>query len=138
MRIRLAQLGDTQEIVKLMARLSHSPELTFEKRRSTFDVRQGSIETYVMLDGAHVIGTGSIVYEKKFSHDGAYEARISDVVIDEKYSGQGHGTTLVEFLIQQANAACYKVTLVCKPELINFYRLCGMRESGNVEMEVRF
>lgn len=138
MRIRLAQLGDTQDIIKIMSRLSDSPELTFEKRRAVFDVRQGSIETYVMVDGAKVIGTGSIVYEKKFSHGGQYEGKISDVVIAEEYEKQGHGTTLVEFLIQQASVTCYKVTLNCKKELVNFYRLCGMRESGNVEMEVRF
>lgn len=138
MRIRLAQLGDTQDIIKIMGRLSDSPELTFEKRRAVFDVRQGSIETYVIVDASRVIGTGSIVYEKKFSHAGDYEARITDVVIAEEYCHQGHGTALVEFLIQQAKAACYKVTLVCKPELVNFYRLCSMKESGNVEMEVRF
>lgn len=85
-----------------------------------------------------LIGTGTLLIEQKFIHDGGKVAHIEDIVIAKKYRGQHFGMILVEELIARSkNEGCYKAILNCHPEFTNFYEKCGFSKN-NLEMQIRF
>ena len=88
-----------------------------------------------------IIGSATLVIEKKFIHSCGERAKLEDVVVDDTYRGKQLGklivvtvTTLAEYL------GCYKMSLECKDKLIPFYRSMGyVDEPGNSNsMSIRY
>jgi glucosamine-phosphate N-acetyltransferase len=77
------------------------------------------------LDGK-IVGTASLLVEKKFIHRGGLVGHIEDVAIHSDYWRQGIGTALVEQLTALAvRLHCYKVILNCHDHLVPFYSRLG-------------
>jgi glucosamine-phosphate N-acetyltransferase len=94
------------------------------------------IQTFVALVGSQVVGTASLVLEKKFIHRGGHVGHIEDVAVRADYQGHGIGRSLVRRLLAAAHdAGCYKVILNCKEHNIPFYERLGFRRN---ETEMRY
>lgn len=94
------------------------------------------MQTFVALVGDKVVGTASLLLEKKFIHSGGYIGHIEDVAVHAEFQGHGIGKALIQRIQQEARkAGCYKVILNCKEHNVPFYQRLGFRRN---EMEMRF
>jgi ribosomal protein S18 acetylase RimI-like enzyme len=80
---------------------------------------------------SELIGTATIIYERKFIFNRCILAHIEDVCVKESYRRKGIGKLLVQKLIEEAkNKKCYKITLDCATHNIPFYTACGLETRG--------
>jgi glucosamine-phosphate N-acetyltransferase len=92
--------------------------------------------TYVAVDtsdpGCQIVGTVSVLLEKKYIHSGGVAAFIEDVAVRKNYQGEGVGQALVEYAVEVCRKAhAYKVVLDCDDDLISFYSSCNFYRDGN-------
>ena len=87
---------------------------------------------YFISDNNVIVGTGSVLIEKKIIHGFQSVAHIEDIVIDQKHRGKKYGKHLLNYLVSVAlNKGCYKVILDCSTNNIGFYEACGFSNRGN-------
>lgn len=92
----------------------------------------------VAVRGDRVLGTASLLLERKLIRAGALCAHIEDVVVDSSARGLGLGRRLVEHLTSIARArGAYKVILDCSRDNVEFYGRCGFSEK-EVQMVLYF
>ena len=90
-------------------------------------LRQG-IRTYVALCRGQVVGTASLLLERKFIHKGGLAGHIEDVAVHRDFQSRGAGTVLVGHATEEARKlGCYKVILNCSEHLVPFYGRLGYR-----------
>ncbi len=131
-KIRKIQKEDHESVVALLQQLSiYNPN--FEDMATIWDVfnEQNHIVAFVGCDKKNnVIAFGSICIEMKVR--GGSMGHIEDVVVDEKFRGQGVGAMLMKALIEEAIIKkCYKVSLECREEKIGFYNALGLENTGH-------
>ena len=81
---------------------------------------------YVILINEEIVGCATLHLQKKLIRNGSIAGLIEEVVVKEKYRGQGLGEKLINYLTSEAERiGCYKVILSCYPERISFYERCG-------------
>ena len=93
--------------------------------------RRTGAYTFVAIDPTSeaVVGTASLITERKFIHRGGRSGRIEDVSVRRGYRGQGLGAALVQHAIQEARRlGCYKVILNCFDQLVPLYASMGFRK----------
>lgn len=79
-------------------------------------------KTFMMIINNNIVGTGSIIIEKKISRNFKSVSHIEDVVIDKKYRGKGYGKKLIEFFKEYSKKNnCYKIILNCELKNKIFY-----------------
>jgi glucosamine-phosphate N-acetyltransferase len=90
------------------------------------------IKTYVAIDeNKRVVGTASLLLERKFLRGGAYVAHIEDVAVLPEFQGQDVGTQLIEYCLDECRFyKPYKVILNCTPAIAPFYERFGFRRAG--------
>ena len=87
---------------------------------------KAGIRTYVARRDGRVIGTASLLVERKFIHRGGLVGHVEDVAVHQGYQRQGIGTALVAHATQEAKKlGCYKVILNCFEHLVPFYSRIG-------------
>ena len=75
-----------------------------------------------------VIGSGSLVIEKKFVRQLGTCGHIEDIVVREGYRGKNLGLRLIEVLKKLAVVNnCYKVILDCSEKNVPFYEKCEFK-----------
>lgn len=125
----------------LLNQLTTAPRLPFEKCRDIWvsNLQAKNHWTFVAVNAEDkVIGTASIIIEKKFIHSGRSVGHIEDLVVDHAYRSQGVGKALVEKLIDIAKReGCYKAILDCLPQLVNYYEKLGFKNTA-VQMSQYF
>jgi glucosamine-phosphate N-acetyltransferase len=91
--------------------------------------RAAGIRTYVACSGAEVLGTASLVLERKFLHAGGLVGHIEDVAVRRGLQRKGVGTVLVQHAVAEARRlGCYKVILNCFEDRMGFYARLGFHE----------
>lgn len=94
-----------------------------------------SMITVVATDttkGGQVVGTATVIFDKKFLHGGSYAAQIEDVAVLADYQGQGVGALLVNYCVDFARRSqAYKVSLTCSDEVLPFYEKLGFSKKDN-------
>lgn len=91
-------------------------------------------KTFMVILDKKVIGTGSVIIEKKISRDFKCVGHIEDIVIDFNYKGKGYGRKLINFLKNYCiKNNCYKIILNCNIENKSFYEKNGFSQK-NLEM----
>lgn len=86
----------------------------------------------------NLIGTGTILIEKKLTNGGCNMGHIENILIDEKYRGNGYGELLVNYLLGIGKEnKCYRVDLNCTSELEHFYQKNGF-EKKHLCMNIYF
>jgi glucosamine-phosphate N-acetyltransferase len=88
-------------------------------------------DIWVVEHEGALIGTATIIYERKFIFNLCKLAHIEDVCVAESYRRKGVGKLLLHKLLDEAKAhKCYKVTLDCATTNIPFYTACGLEVRG--------
>lgn len=92
-------------------------------------IKQKNIDSIVIVLDDKVIGYGSVVFETKIR--GGIHGHIEDIAIHEDFQNNHFGSLLVNKLIQIAKEKkCYKVSLGCYENNLNFYKKNRFEESG--------
>ncbi|MFW5720537.1 MAG: GNAT family N-acetyltransferase [Candidatus Dojkabacteria bacterium] len=90
---------------------------------------QAQTYTYVAVQDGSVVGTASLLIERKFIHNGSCAGYIEDVSVREGYQGNGIGRQLITRLIAVAKEhGCYKIILGSDQTNKGFYERLGFRE----------
>jgi dTDP-4-amino-4,6-dideoxygalactose transaminase/N-acetylglutamate synthase-like GNAT family acetyltransferase len=83
---------------------------------------------YLLEKDNEIVATARLVIEEKQKDP---IGRIEDVVTRVDSRGKGYGSCLVKYLTDKAmDSNCYKITLICKPDLQSFYEKCGFTEKA--------
>lgn len=91
-----------------------------------------NIEIYVIEVNHQLLGSGTILFERKFIHNISLYAHLEDIIIKEEFQSKGYGKLLLNYLIKICKEKkCFKILLDCKNELIPFYQKCGFSLNSN-------
>uniref|UniRef100_A0A1B6E2U9 Glucosamine 6-phosphate N-acetyltransferase n=1 Tax=Clastoptera arizonana TaxID=38151 RepID=A0A1B6E2U9_9HEMI len=93
------------------------------------------------LSNGEVVGTGTLLLEKKFIRNCGVRGHIEDIVVSEKCRGKQLGKLIITTLLSLAEYfKCYKITLNCKDSNVKFYEGLGFTlEPGNGNyLQIRF
>ncbi|POS74392.1 hypothetical protein DHEL01_v207220 [Diaporthe helianthi] len=112
-------------------------DLSEEEWNSRFDEMVRAAGTYYLLAIEHegrIVGTGSLVVERKFIHDRGLVGHVEEIAIVQELHGRGLGLKMMQALDSIGkNVGCYKNILNCGPQNEPFYVKCGYYNSG-IEM----
>jgi len=87
---------------------------------------------HVATDGEKIVGSTTLLIEKKFIHDGGLVGHIEDVVVRKDYEGKGVGIKLVTSMLERAKEKnCYKTILDCKDDVKQFYERIGFKHESS-------
>lgn len=81
-----------------------------------------------------IIGSITILKERKIIHNYNIAAHIEDVVIHEDYRGKGLAKKLINIAKYECSE-CYKIILNCTEEMVYFYEKNGFQKK-NVQMAI--
>jgi glucosamine-phosphate N-acetyltransferase len=137
-----AQMTDLAGIVWLLLQLS--PSKTGEDMDSGTgrEILKSIMENpdyclCVAKIGSRIVGTATLLIQLNLSHGGKPYAHLENVVTDIAFRRKGIGREMVSYLTEKARGrGCYKVILNCESKNIPFYKCCGFRETGEVEMRL--
>ena len=114
--------------------------LTVEEAREVFTQEYLQLNhVYIALVEGVVVGTATLVLERKFIHKGGMVGHIEDVSVNEDYKQEGVGTTLINRLIDIGKTMmCYKLILDCNKDIIPFYSQFGFyqTEEANLRLDL--
>lgn len=82
------------------------------------------------LNTNKIVGSITILIERKLIHNFGKVAHIEDVVVDTSMRGYGMGRKLLE-IAEKECSGCYKIILDCSDENTPFYEKCGYTRKGN-------
>ncbi|KAI3398108.1 hypothetical protein diail_9861 [Diaporthe ilicicola] len=109
-------------------------DLTEEEWNSRFDEMAQAAGTYYLLALEHeerIVGTGSLVVERKFIHNRGLVGHVEEIAISKDLQGKGLGLKMIQALDSIGkNVGCYKNILNCGPQNEPFYVKCGYHNSG--------
>jgi len=123
------------ETLNSLADLGVTPQealLIFQNR-----LRAGH-RTYVARIEQRVVGTATLLVEKKFIQRGALVGHIEDLAVHRDRQRQGIGTALVKHLLQEAKQlGCRRIVLDCREELVPFFARLGC-QAHDVGLRIDF
>ncbi|KAJ5632654.1 Acyl-CoA N-acyltransferase [Penicillium lividum] len=110
-------------------------EISEEKWDERFDWIKSRNDEYYMLvvcDGAdRVVGTGSLIVERKFIHALGMVGHIEDIAVEKGQQGKKLGLRIIQALdYVAAQVGCYKSILDCSEANEGFYVKCGFKRAG--------
>ena len=131
---RKIQKNDLNEVFVLLNQLKQMDisSINYDIAWDNF-INNTSSNSVVGLFNDKIIAYGSLVVENKVR--GEVAGHIEDIVVDSDVRGKMIGVALIKELIKIANEKdCYRITLFCKENLVNFYARNGF-EVNNVVMK---
>jgi len=136
MIIRYVNENDFDVMKKLIGQLSIVSDYSKEQFKNFLDKNNKKIFIFEMNN--NIIGTGSLIFESKISHDFKNVAHLEDIIVDKNFRGKGYGKYIINYLINYAkNNNCYKVILNTDENNLKFYKKCGLKKT-NIEMGIYF
>jgi len=127
----------------ILGQLTSVGHITKQRFMEHFSDMKKSSDTYyitVIVDTKldKIVGSGTLVREKKFIHKCGARGLVEDIIVDDSYRGKQLGKILLATLVEIGKeVGCYKITLNCKDELVRFYNSFGLhKESGNANFMV--
>lgn len=104
--------------------------------RASFEHMCSCPSTYFVLvitnDDNRIVGTGTLVAERKFLFETGIQGHIEDIAIVKAHQGKGLGLALLNALSHVAKQiGCYKTILDCSAKNIAFYEKCGYEQGGH-------
>jgi glucosamine-phosphate N-acetyltransferase len=104
-------------------------DMSYEEALKVFQSRlRAGQRTYVAKIDDRVVGTATLLVERKFIHHGGLVGHIEDVAVHKDFQRRGIGTSLVRHITEEARKlGCYKVILNCFEHVAPFYMRLGYR-----------
>jgi glucosamine-phosphate N-acetyltransferase len=133
-QIRPLKISDyDQGYIELLRQLTECGTITYEDYKQRFNQLKQCLNTYYILIiedlniDKQIVGTATLVCERKFIRQLGIRGRIEDVVVDNRCRGQQLGKLLIHLLTDFAREKCdcYKISLECKDHLVSFYQQFG-------------
>ena len=116
----------------LLIRDFRETTFTEEQFYSTLDDISKTSDIIVIEEDGELIATATIFYETKFIHNISKVGHIEDVCIKKTHRGKKLGKQLITYMATLAKEkGCYKVTLYCEDNNVDFYRKCNFKCVGN-------
>ena len=103
--------------------------MTYDEAVKVFQSRlRAGHRTFVARINDRVVGTTTLLLERKFIHHGSLVGHIEDVSVHKDFQRRGIGTALVKHATEVAQeVGCYKVILGCFENVAPFYKRLGYR-----------
>ncbi|PGH14625.1 hypothetical protein AJ79_02960 [Helicocarpus griseus UAMH5409] len=110
-------------------------DFTVEQWNERYDWMAKRSEEYFLLvicDGeGRVVGTGSLIVERKFIHSLGMVGHIEDIAVERGQQGKKLGLRIIQALDYVAQmVGCYKSILDCSEANEGFYVKCGFKRAG--------
>ena len=127
MNVRQIQINDFEMgLMDLLGQLTEAPNIKFEDFVKQFIKFGYNTRIYVIEYEKRIIGYGSIYIDYKFYRNCKNVGHIEDLIIDEKFRGNGYSKLIVKELIEFGKEKeCYKIILNCKDHYVGFYQKMG-------------
>jgi len=146
LKVRPLQDGDyNRGFLQLLSQLTSVGDISLAQFLTRFAQMKASGDYFVtVIEDTRknkIIGSATLVVERKFIRNCALRGQLEDVVVDDTYRGKQLGKLIVVTVsLLAAHLGCYKMTLNCKDKLIPFYKSIGYaQEQGNANcMNIRF
>lgn len=120
---------ESDGFVECLEALSPVGKIPLEELREIYRWRLGhGCYTYVALDDDEIVGTATLILERKFIHGGGWAGRVEEVAVRRDRQRQHIGIELMKHLNMKAKElGCYKVVLGCSEANVPFYLRTGYR-----------
>eukprot|EP01103_Thecamoeba_quadrilineata_P003686 TRINITY_DN1343_c0_g1_i2.p1 TRINITY_DN1343_c0_g1~~TRINITY_DN1343_c0_g1_i2.p1 ORF type:complete len:144 (-),score=26.64 TRINITY_DN1343_c0_g1_i2:72-503(-) len=118
---------------QVLGQLSVVGDITKEEFQRRFRELQSVKDTYYIivvenLTTKEIVGSGSLIIERKFLHHCGNVGHIEDIVVDSKYRGHNLGFIIMKQLNVLAHRkGVYKLLLDCSEKNVPFYEKCGYK-----------
>ena len=123
-KIKKSDLNDVFVLLNQLKKIDIS-HLNLDHSWDKF-IQNNSSNSIVGIIDNKIIAYGSIIIENKIR--GEVAGHIEDIVVDTEVRGKMIGVKLINELIEIGkNNNCYRITLFCKENLINFYSRSGFK-----------
>ena len=123
-KIKKSDLNDVFALLNQLKKIDTS-DLDLDNSWDKF-IQNNSSNSIVGIIDNKIIAYGSIIIENKIR--GEVAGHIEDIVVDTEVRGKMIGVKLINELIEIAKKNnCYRITLFCKENLINFYSRSGFK-----------
>jgi glucosamine-phosphate N-acetyltransferase len=87
---------------------------------------------------SNIIGTITIILEKKLINNVKLVCHIEDLIISTLYKNKGYGSKILDIIKEFAREKnCYKIILNCSDDLKKFYKKNSF-ENKNIQMSIYF
>ena len=129
-KFRTLEKNDLEEVFNLLQQLT---EIDYSDRNlgecwNSF-IGNTSSNSIVGLYKGKIVAYGSIVIENKIR--GEVAGHIEDIVVDKIVRGKNIGVKLIKELVKIVKSkGCYRVTLLCKEDLAEFYNKNNFKVGG--------
>ena len=123
-KIKKSDLNDVFALLNQLKKIDTS-DLDLDNSWDKF-IQNNSSNSIVGIIDNKIIAYGSIIIENKIR--GEVAGHIEDIVVDTEVRGKMIGVKLINELIEIGKKNnCYRITLFCKENLINFYSRSGFK-----------
>jgi len=130
LHFRTLQHGDYLSYLALI-RDFRETSFTEEQFWSTLDTIAKTSDIIVMEEDGQLIACGTLLYETKFIHNISKVGHMEDVCIKKEHRGKQLGKQLIAYMVDVAKEkGCYKVTLYCEEDNVEFYKKCNFTRTG--------
>jgi glucosamine-phosphate N-acetyltransferase len=130
----LFRLLINRDYVSYLSLIREFRDTTFTQEQfySTLDTISKTSDIVVIEEAGELIATATLMYETKFIHSISKVGHIEDVCIKKTHRGKQLGKQLIAYLTNLAKEkGCYKVTLYCEQDNVEFYKKCNFKCVGN-------
>ena len=143
MNIRLLLLSDYYKgYLSLLKQLSEiNSDMTYDDFKDKWLQISNNIyhQIYVIEIDNKIVASGTILVEPKFIRNSKFAGHIEDIVVDEKYRGNGLSKIVMNKLLEVAKELeCYRVTLNCQESKLGLYQKFGFsNKSLGMRVDIR-
>ncbi|PYH79859.1 putative glucosamine 6-phosphate acetyltransferase [Aspergillus uvarum CBS 121591] len=120
------------DVLRVLTTVGDITAAQWDARYDWISARNDEYYLLVICDGAgRIVGTGSLIVERKFIHALGMVGHIEDIAVDQDQQGKKLGLRLIQALDFVAEkVGCYKTILDCSESNEGFYLKCGFKRAG--------
>ncbi|EFQ98370.1 glucosamine 6-phosphate N-acetyltransferase [Nannizzia gypsea CBS 118893] len=120
------------DVLSVLTKVGEFTTELWNERYDWMAKRNDEYYILVICDGTgRVVGTGSLIVERKFIHAAGLVGHIEDIAIESNQQGKKLGLRMIHALDYVAKeVGCYKSILDCSEANEGFYLKCGFKRAG--------
>ncbi|KAI9670889.1 MAG: Glucosamine-phosphate N-acetyltransferase-like protein [Caeruleum heppii] len=119
------------DVLRVLTTVGEVTEQQWAERYDWMSQRSEEYFVLVIWDGQKVVGTGTVLVERKFIHNMGLVGHIEDIAVAKDQQGKKLGLKMIQALdYVAARVGCYKSILDCSEANEGFYVKCGFKRAG--------